>query len=64
MNATMEVGATEDESYEFYIVLINAIVSVLVLIINAHQSYKNKHFASKCCGKDCMEFSKAKEDLM
>jgi hypothetical protein len=39
-----------DNNTQLIVLIINSIMALLTLMINAHQSYKSRHFESDCCG--------------
>lgn len=52
---------TETNSWEFAIVALNLLATLLVLLINTHRSVKSKDCESECFGKECCGYHSKKE---
>lgn len=52
---------TVTNSWEFAMVGLNLIVTLLVLLINTHRSVKSKDCESECFGKECCVYRSRKE---
>ncbi len=50
----------EGYDYQFLIIVLNFIATVLTLLINSHQSYSNSSFKSECCGHELISVKKEK----
>lgn len=46
---------------ELSVLIFNSVLSIVIMLINIHQSYKNRHCASKCCGRELIEWGSNKE---
>lgn len=47
---------------EITLLLVNAAISIVTMIINAHQSVKQNHCKSSCCGDECFSYDIEKEN--
>jgi len=61
MNSTGD--PTDDYDYQFLMIILNFIATILTLLINSHQSYQSKTFESECCGKPVIAYERKKELL-
>lgn len=42
------------------LLLINAAINIVTLLINAHQSYRQREVESNCCGKELLSVKTSK----
>ena len=52
---------TEVESKTVYVSIFNAIVSIVIMLINIHQSYSSRSCESECFGKPMLKMESKKE---
>lgn len=51
----MASDENKQPDYTYFIIIFNAVISLLTLIINAHQSYSSNQCKSECMGKPCFD---------